>query len=412
MHILFISQYFPPEMGAPSARTYELSRAWVREGHQVTVITGFPHHPTGIIPPEYKQHIFKIEHKDGIKVIRTYVFPTANKGFFKRILSYFSFMVSAVLLGPWKTGKVDVVIATSPQFFVAIAGYLLSHLKRRPFIFEVRDLWPESIVQLGQLKNRLIIRILEFIEVFLYRQARRVVVVADSSVPILKEKGIPEGKIATIKNGVDLQLFRPRTVPGDLKAHLNLTGKFVVSYIGTMGLSHALDKVLESAKLIESDYPEIHFLLIGEGAEKQHLIARQRELGLSNVSFLDQIPKEKLPEYYALSDLVLVTLRKLPLFQCVIPSKIFEIMAMARPILISVDGEAKRLVVEEARAGIFVEPENAEQMRDLIAHLYQHPEIREEMGVNGRKFVEKHFDRNKLAQKYLQVLEEIVAVPG
>ncbi len=409
MHILFVSQYFPPEMGAPSARTYELSRAWVRQGHRVTVITGFPHHPTGVIPPEYSQHVFKIEQRDGIKVIRTYVYPTANKGFFKRILSYFSFMVSAVVLGPWKTGPVEVVIATSPQFFVAIAGYLLSRLKRRPFIFEVRDLWPESIVQLGQLKNRLLIRLLEYIEVFLYRKAERVVVVAESSVPILEKKGIPKEKIEIIKNGVDLRLFTPQPAPQHLKRQLNLEGKFVVSYIGTMGLSHALDKVLETAKRLEQDFPRIHFLLIGEGAEKQHLIARQKELQLTNVTFLDQIAKEELPDYYALSDLVLVTLRKLPLFQCVIPSKIFEIMAMARPILISVDGEARRLVVEEARGGVFVEPENVAQMSEMIVHLYQHPEMLREMSRNGREFVEQHYDRDQLALQYLQMLEEVTA---
>lgn len=392
-------------MGAPSARVFELSRRWVQQGHSVTVLTGFPHHPTGKIPPRYKQHIFKREVNSGIQVVRTYVFPTANKGFFKRILSYLSFMFSAIVLGSWNTGKPDVIIATSPQFFVAIAGYVLSRLKGTPFIFEVRDLWPESIVQLGQLKQRWVIRLLEAIEVFLYRQAAKIVVVAESSIPILVKKGISPEKIAVIKNGVDLTLFDPAKKEPQLRRNLGLEGKFVVSYIGTMGLSHALDKVLETARLLQSE-SNIHFLLIGEGAEKERLLQLREKYQLNNVTFLDQIDKERLPYYYSLSDLILVTLRKLPLFQCVIPSKIFEIMAMGRPILISVDGEARKLV-ERAQAGRFVEPENPDAMRHAILELWQHPDILQRIGENGRRFVEQNFDRNKLADQYLKICKEV-----
>ncbi len=406
MKILYISQYFPPEMGAPSARVFELSRRWVQQGHSVTVLTGFPHHPTGKIPPQYRQHIFKREDNSGIRIVRTYVYPTANRGFFKRILSYLSFMFSAILIGTWTTGKPDVVVATSPQFFVAIAGYVVSRLKRRPFVFEVRDLWPESIVQLGQLKNRWLIGLLEKIEVFLYHRAARIVVVAEASVPILIEKGIPREKIAIIKNGVDLTLFNPEKHQPDLPATLGLEGKFVVSYIGTMGLSHALDKVLETARILQ-EHQDIHFLLIGEGAEKPNLLRQKKELGLRNVTFLDQIDKERLPYYYRMSDVVLVTLRGLPLFRCVIPSKIFEIMAMARPILISVDGEARQLVVDQAGAGLFVPPENPEEMARAILRLRSDEPLRQSLARNGRQFVERYFDRDKLADEYLTILQNV-----
>jgi len=393
LRILYVSQYFPPEMGAPSARVFELSRRWVKNGDKVTVLTGFPNHPTGIIPAEYRGYRFLEEEKEGIRVVRTYIFAAPNKGFFKRVLSYVSFMCSAIVQGTRKVGKQDLLIATSPQFFVGIAGLIISRLKGVPFVFEVRDLWPESIVQLGQLKNKTIIRFLEWIEMTLYRKAAHIVGVADSTVKILTERGVPAEKISIIKNGVDLELFTMRSDTEALKRKHGYQGKFIVSYIGTHGLSHALDKVLDAAELLRNER-EILFLLVGEGAEKEHLKRKAASLNLKNVEFLDQIGKKQLPEYYALSDIVLVTLRDLPLFRSVIPSKIFEIMAMGRPIIISVDGESRKLV-EQAQAGIFCQPENPQEMKEKILYLKTRPAQRLELGRNGRRFVEEHFDRNK-----------------
>ncbi len=407
MRILYLSQYFPPEMGAPSARVFELSRRWVQNGEQVTVLTGFPNHPTGVIPPEYRGYKFLEEKKDGIRVVRTYIFAAPNKGFFKRVLSYVSFMLSSIVQGTRKVGKQDVIIATSPQFFVGVAGLIISRLKGIPFIFEVRDLWPESIVQLGQLKNKALIRFLEGIEMLLYRKAVHIVGVADSTVTILTGRGIPQDKITIIKNGVDLNLFTRRDDQTVLKEKHGLQGKFIVSYIGTHGLSHALDKVLDTAAML-SDEADILFLLVGEGAEKENLKRKAKTLGLKNVRFLDQISKSNLPEYYALSDVILVTLRDLPLFRSVIPSKIFEIMAMERPILISVDGESRKLV-EQAQAGLFCPPENPEEMKAKILYLKQNPQVRQRLGSSGRRFVEEHFDRNKLADRYQALLHRVLA---
>jgi len=406
LKILFLSQYFPPEMGAPSARTHELSRHWVELGQDIKVITGFPHHPTGIISPEYKQHFLKTEKIDGIKVIRTYVYPTANKGFIKRILSYISFMFSSIILGSWKTGHVDIVIATSPHFFVAIAGYIISRLKGKPFVFEVRDLWPESIIQLGQIRNQYIIKALEAIESFLYKRAHLIISVTNSFVPIIVEKGVSDNKIRIVTNGVDLTLFSPHKYDTALKKRLELDDKFIVSYIGTHGLSHALDKVIETAYLMRN-MKNVHFLLIGEGAEKENLIKQRENLSLKNVTFLSQIEKQALPYYYSLCHIVLITLRDLEIFRTVLPSKMFEIMAMAKPIILSVDGEARELVVEKARAGIFVEPENSDALNKAISYLYENRKLRQELGENGRRFVEKNYSRKAKADTYLSFLQEL-----
>ena len=404
-NILYLSQYFPPEMGAPSARVFETSRYWIKKGVPVTVLTGFPNHPTGIIPPAYRHKWLMKEVIEGVPVVRTMIFPAANKGFGKRILNYLSFMLSAVMVGGRKVGPVDVVIATSPQFLVGIAGYILSRLKGAQFVFEVRDLWPQSIVELGQLNNRVIIRLLEKIELFLYRKARAIITVSDSSRQIIASRGIPARKIFVIKNGVDLSLFTPGKEMRGLRERLGLKGKFVIAYIGTHGLSHALHNVLWCAKRLKG-MPEIQFLFVGEGAEKERLMDQVQHMGLTNVIFIDQISKEELPSYYELADVVLVPLRKLPLFKSVIPSKVFEIMAMAKPIIISVCGEARELVVEKARAGIFVEPENVQQLQEAILKLYRDEGLRKQFGRNGRLFVEKYFDRDQLSEKYLKIIQE------
>ncbi len=407
IHILYISQYFPPEMGAPSARVFELSRRWIERGAEVTVLTAFPNHPTGVIPPEYLGKKYLEEKKDGIKVIRTYIYAAPNKGFLRRSLSYFSFLCSAIIQGTAKVGKPDIIIATSPQFFVGIAGYIISRFKKIPFVFEVRDLWPESIVQLGLLKNKMIIRFLEYIELILYKKSKHIIGVADSTIEVLRSRGISHNKISIIKNGVDLNLFRNSISREEAKIKHHLEGKFIVSYIGTLGLSHALDTVLESAKLL-MDNTDIIFLLVGEGAEKETLKEQARKANLQNVIFQDQIEKQQLPEYYSLSDLILVTLRALPLFKKVIPSKLFEIMAMEKPIVLGVNGEARKLV-EKADAGIFVQPENASDLANKIMYLKQYPKHSQKLGQNGLNYVRKHFDRNKLADDYLEILAEIVA---
>ncbi len=404
--IYYLSQYFPPEMGAPAARVYDLSKRWAANGADVSVITAFPHHPTGIIPPEYRGKYFMTELVDGIRVYRTYIYAAPNKGFFRRTLSYISFMFSSIFRG-LRLSKPDILIATSPQFFVAIAGYIISRIKGVPFVLEVRDFWPTSIVELNMLKNKMIIRLLERIELFLYEQAKHIVVVADSYIKVLREKGIPSQKITTVKNGVDLDLFSPRLTQNEIKNDMGLAGKFVVSYIGTHGLAHALDIVLDAAAMLKRQNDNIHFLFIGEGAEKENLIQKAAKLNLTNVTFMDKVNRDALTSYYTLSDILLVPLRKISLFQIVLPSKISEIMAMERPILLSIDGEARK-IVEQAQAGIYVEPENPAALQEKILFLYEHTDKKVELGKNGRAFVMQNLNRNVQAVNYLELITKIV----
>lgn len=402
MRILFISQYFPPEMGAPATRTYELCKAWVQSGHDVTVLTAFPHHPTGIVPPYYRRKIFLREKVKGINLVRTYVYATANKGFLKRTLSYISFLLSAVFFFPFIKCNPQVVIATSPQFFVAIAGYLLSRLKRRPFVFEVRDLWPESIVAVGALKNPWLIGVLNKISYFLYQRASLIVAVAESTREILAGRGIPRDKIEVVPNGIDTDLFARQRDSEFVRRQYGLDKKFIVSYIGTHGMAHALQSVLTVAVLLRKR-EDIHFLFVGEGAEKDNLLRRRDVERLENVTFSGQQDHEMVPLFLKASDVSLVPLRDTALFSAVLPSKIFEIMAASRPIILSVRGEAKALV-ERARAGLCVEPENPEMMKDAILKLYENRQLGKTLGSNGKRFVEARYDRTELAARYAQIL--------
>jgi len=310
-------------------------------------------------------------------------------------------MISSVVQGTVASNNQEILIATSPPFLVGVSGYIISKFKNIPFIFEVRDLWPESAIQLGELKNKFVIKFLQKIELYLYHSAKLIVPVAESTINVLLKKGIEEKKIAVIKNGVDLE-----TIPRQISNKSVNTNKIVVTYIGTIGLSHALDKVVESAELLKNE-DSILFEIIGEGAEKENLNNLIGKLGLNNIKLINKIEREQLTEYYSKADILLVTLRKLDIFRKVIPSKIFEIMAFGKPVLISVDGEA-RFIVEKARAGLFVQPENPEDLRDKILYLKNHPDLLKEFGKNGRIFVEENFDRSKLAQKYELLLSSII----
>ncbi|HWE28695.1 MAG TPA: glycosyltransferase family 4 protein, partial [Polyangia bacterium] len=394
-------------MGAPSARVYELSREWARLGHDVTVLTGFPNHPTGIVPEAYRGQWLRRETVDGIHVVRTPIYVAANKGLFRRSANYFSFSLSASVVGPWLIERPDVVIATSPQILVGIAGAWLSTVKGVPFVFDVRDLWPRSIVEVGAMRAESpIVKALELLERSLYRRAHHIVVVTHSFVDEIAAHGIPRERISVVTNGVDLDLFRPRPSAAARRAlGLPMNG-VLVSYIGTHGLAHGLDTALDAAALLAGE--PIHFLFVGEGAEKAALQKRANERGLTNVIFWNQRPRTEIAEILAASDVCLVLLRNLPLFRTVLPSKLFEIMGAGRPILSTVDGEA-RTVLEDAGAGVFVPPEDPQQLAQAIRQLAADPERRSQLGAAGLRHVEAHYSRPALAQSYLKVLEDVIA---
>lgn len=380
-------------------------------------MTCAPNHPQGEVYDGYRNQLFQREQKDGIEVIRVWTYVTANEGFVKRTLNYISFMIATIFVAPF-LAKTDVVITTSPQFFNGLAGYVVSRLKRAPWVLEIRDLWPESILTVGAIKNQLIINALHYLELFAYRKADMIIPVTDAFQQYMLDKGIEAEKIYVIKNGVDLNFYnqQPATSEKSLeitvknqqaKQHIDLTGKFVASYVGTHGMAHHLETVLEAAQLLK-DQQNIVFLLAGDGAERTKLVKLKEQMQLDNVLMLDQQPKDAMPMLWQVSDVSMVLLKKSDLFKTVIPSKIFESLAMKKPIVIGVDGEAKS-IVEQAKAGICIEPENHHQLADAVVRLSSDPELFKTLAENGRQYVEANFDRSKLAINYLERLKQVVA---
>lgn len=401
MHILFLTHYFPPEVNAPASRTYENAKRWIKEGHQVTVITCAPNHPTGVVYPGYKNRLWQWDEKDGIRVLRVKTYLSANKGFAKRILNYVSYMFSAMVFC-LRVGRVDVVVSTSPQFFCGLAGYFVSRIKRRPWVLEIRDLWPESIVAVGAVKSRKMIGLLEGLETWMYRKADRIVALTNAFKRHIVGCGVSSNRISVITNGADLEQFRVLPKENGFRREQELSGKFVVSYIGTHGMAHGLDTIFKTAKSLK-DESKIVFLLVGDGAERERLFKKKEGLGLKNVLMLAQQKKEKMPEILAASDACMVLLKKTDLFKTVIPSKIFEAMAMERPIILGVDGESRE-IIEAGQCGICIEPENPDALSDAVMQLYRDHTLGQNLGQKGKVFVANRFDREKLAMEYLDLL--------
>jgi glycosyltransferase involved in cell wall biosynthesis len=403
MHILFLTDNFPPEINAPASRTFEHCREWVLAGHQVTVITCAPNFPKGQVFDGYCNRLLQQEMMAGIRVIRVWSYITANEGFVKRILDYQSFMLSATLAAPFVRG-VDVVVGTSPQFFTACAAYLVSRLKRIPFVFELRDMWPESIKAVGAMKDSAVIRILERIEMFLYRKAARIVTVTHAFKDTLICRGIDGAKVVVVTNGVDLSHFAPQAKDAELVQQLGLQGMFVAGYIGTHGMAHALETLLEAAQILQNTpgAENVRLLFLGDGARKQNLESQARAMGLGNVLFLDSVPKDQVVRYWSLLDVSVIHLRKTDLFTTVIPSKLFECMGMGLPVLHGVAGESADIVQREQVGEVF-EPENAQQLVAGLMRMRDQSDWFATYQRNGLAAA-KRYDRKNLAQTMLQVL--------
>jgi glycosyltransferase involved in cell wall biosynthesis len=399
MHILFITDNFPPETNAPATRTYEHCREWVKAGATVTVITCAPNFPQGKVYSGYRNKLYQEETLDGIRVIRVWSYITANEGFTKRILDYLSFACSSFLAGLFQ--KADVIVATSPQFFTTWAGITISKIRRTPWIFELRDLWPESIRTVGAMQESRILDFFEKIELFLYRNSSAVVAVTDAFKRNLISRGIDPEKIHVITNGANLDLYQKMDKnPALLEKH-GLAGKFVVGYIGTHGMAHSLEFIVNSlAKVVDKD---IHFLFIGGGAKKADVVRLAREKGLDNATFLDPVPKDMVPEYMSITDVALVPLLKSDTFKTVIPSKIFEASAMGKPILLGVEGQAKE-IVDGYHAGICFEPENELDFLDKLCRIRTDRELYKSL-QEGCERLALDFDRKRLAEKMYGILQ-------
>ena len=409
MRILYISQYFPPEAGATQTRAYEMARNLVRLGHQVTLLAEIPNHPSGVIPPEYRGKWVERATLEGIDVIRLWVKASPVKGFRQRMLFYLSFMLSSTLAGLFLArGKYDLVFATSPPLFVGASGLIIALLKRFPFIFEVRDIWPASAVALGELSNPRAIRWATWLEETCYARAKKIVVVTRGIRLSLEQRGIPQEKLALIPNGANTDLFQYRSAARHrLRADLNLEDKFIAVYAGIHGVAQGLETLLEAAVLLK-DHPDVHFLLIGDGPKKKDLLDLSRHLDLTNLTFLPEQPRERIPDYLSAADVALIPLRNLEIFSSALPSKMFDAWACQLPVLLSVPGEARQLM-EACQGGLYVAPEDAQALKAGILTCRSEPQLIRQWGENGRLFTQAHYSRQALAADLAALFESLFA---
>jgi glycosyltransferase involved in cell wall biosynthesis len=406
MRILIVTHYFPPETGAPQARLSALAATWAADGDDVTVLTGMPNHPTGVLPASYRRAVRRREFSDGYRVVRTWLYATPNEGVARKTLGHLSFMASSVLLGGRASGPADVVVVSSPTFFSILSGWLLARLKRARFVLDVRDLWPAIFVELGVLTNRRIIAVLERLELAAYAAADQVVVVSEGFRDNLIRRGVPPEKVHTIRNGVDLGRFTPAGGSSgerdELRARLGAgPDDCLVLYAGTHGISQGLTAIADAAALL--DRRAIRFAFVGDGADKKRLARRVAELGLRNVMLLPGVPNAEMPALLAAADICLVPLRKVPLFATFIPSKMFEYLAAGRAVIGSVAGEAAQILAEAG--AVVVPPEDSGSLAAAITALAADPPLRTEIGRVGRAFVERHYDRAALALEYRKILD-------
>jgi glycosyltransferase involved in cell wall biosynthesis len=407
MRVLIVTHYFPPETGAPQARLSALASVWAADGDDVTVLTGMPSHPTGVLPPMYRRTVLCREMADGYRVIRTWLYATPNEGMVRKSLGHLSFMVTSVLLGWRASGPADVVVVSSPTFFSILSGWLLARMKRARFVVEVRDLWPAIFVELGVLTSRRVIGLLERLELAAYRAANQIVVVTEGFREDLIRRGVPASKVHTIRNGADVARFEvAEGAERGWRARLGAGAEdCLVLYAGTHGISQALTVVAEAAALLARRPvgSSVRFAFVGDGGDKRQLESRIEELGLRNAVLLPGVPNGEMPSLLAAADICLVPLRDVPLFASFIPSKMFEYLAAGKAVIGSVRGEAAQILAEAGAA--VVPPEDSESLAAAIGTLAADRELRELMGKTGRAFIEENYDRRALARQYRKVLD-------
>jgi glycosyltransferase involved in cell wall biosynthesis len=401
MRILFLTQYYPPETGAVQNRLSDLARRLTKTGHRVTVLTAVPSYPKGEIFDEYRGRLTMSADCEGIRIVRTWAYVTKKKSFVQRILNYLSFAVLSPVVGWLIVEKVDVIIVESPPLFLGVSGYFLSRLKRAKFVLNVSDLWPESAVALDVLRSRRLIQWATRMEEWLYSKAILVTGQTQGIVDSIQSR-CANTPVHLLTNGVTQefldQVAHARVSRIRLREKFGFGQKFIVVYTGLHGLAQGLDTLLQSAELLKQ-HENIQFCLFGEGPEKPHLqlIAAERELG--NVRFYSPLPASEMVELLASVDASIVPLKRNRLFKAALPSKLFEALGAGVPVLLAVDGEAKRLI-EKSKGGLLVEPENPEDMAKKILQLCRDPEQRRKLGENGREYVRAHFNREEIAKRF------------
>jgi len=402
MKILFLTENFPPETNAAATRVYERACFWVRWGHDVTVVTTAPNFPQGQLYRGYRNRWRQAEDMDGIRVIRAKSFIAPNRGTLLRTLDFLSFMATGTIVA-CREPRPDVVVATSPQFFTAVAGWLVGAIRRAPFVFELGDIWPASIVAVGALREGAALRLMEQLELFLYRSAACVVALTPAFKRNLERRGINPSKIAVVINGVDLDRYSPAERNQNFEHDWGLENAFVIGYVGTHGMAHGLTNVLDAAERLR-DAPRIRFMLVGDGAERDRLIKAANKRGLANVIFVPPQPKKMMPGVWSVCDVALVHLRNLEVFTEVIPSKTFEAMAMGLPIVLALpEGEASRILAADG-AGVHVPAEDPAALADAVRDLADNEDRCRVLGQRARTAAARH-TRERQAEEMLHALQ-------
>jgi glycosyltransferase involved in cell wall biosynthesis len=406
MKILILTQYYPPETGAPQNRLHELAVRLVAHGVEIEVLTAMPNYPKMEIFESYKGKKFMVEEIDDIKVYRSRIYVKKSKSIFYRLLNYFSFVWTSLWIGWRKLPNYDYILVESPPLFLGISAYFLSKRKRAKLIFNVSDLWPESAEKLGLVTNKIFLKMATWLEEFLYRKS--ILITGQTQGIVANIKGrFPNKNVYWLPNGVDLNYYKPKEVVSNWRAENGFSeSDILILYGGIIGHAQGLETILHAAnKLMNQE--RVHFILVGDGPVLPDLLALKNELNLSNIHFFQPVPKSQMPFVLKACDLSAIPLKKLPLFEGAIPSKIFECIAMEIPILLGVQGEAKTLFIEEGKCGLAFEPENADDLAQQIEDVLTGKHDLKILGENGRAFAAKKFDRNNIARDFLQTLQAL-----
>ncbi|MBU1701300.1 MAG: glycosyltransferase family 4 protein [Candidatus Eisenbacteria bacterium] len=408
MHILYLAQFYNEPTDPGGGRHYAFTRALIGRGHQVTLVTGQENYRTGTISERYTGRLVHREEKEGVTLLRTWVLTGHRRRFALRYINQLSFLLTGLWAGARVKPKPDLIVASSPPLFVGIAGALLSKFHRSPLITDIRDLWPESVVAMGLPVHPLMVKSGYKMARWIYRSSRRMIAVTEGICSGLQKQGKRLDEITLIPNGVDLGIYENIPDAAEAVRDQETAGKFVCIYVGGMGPVHNVGTLVETAARLR-DNPKIHFLLIGDGPEKNLLVQKSKEMGLNNVTFRPAVPKQEVPATLASADLCIYSLRNDPFFRGTFPNKNFDYMASGRPLVLAVEGESRRLV-EEAGAGFVVTPESADEMADAILRMVSlPPEEREAMGRRGREHVLRHYHRRMLSDRFVDLVESVGA---
>lgn len=409
MKLLILTQYFPPEVGAPQNRLYELALRLKSKGIDISVLTAMPNYPQMVVHKEYKGKCYCKEDMNGLKVHRSWIYVSKSKSIIPRLLNYFSFVFSSLWFGLFKIKKQDVLLVESPPLFLGITAYLLSRAKGAKMIFNVSDLWPESAEKLEIINNKTLLSMATKLEEFCYRKSALITGQTQGIVRNIKTR-FPNKTVYWLKNGVDINFYDVNKTQSESNAWRKANGysdeDFILFYGGIIGHAQGLDIILNAAKMVE-DKPRIKFVMLGSGPEKERLLAIKEELKLNNLEFYDAVPKTKMQEIIMDMNATIVPLKRLDLFKGAIPSKIFENLALKKPILLGLEGEAKELFIDEGNCGLAFKPENTEELVKQILVLYNNPELSKQLGENGLKYASENFNRDKIAEGLYEELKKL-----